>query len=465
VDWFRFYRDQGFFRLSRFVQDGTLFRCLSNEYGFKSQSLFANYSYDATTLALEYFSSSGQLYTNPPIATNALVSGASSWASMFQRAGWAFGNSRDWSDSNAFSSGVGFAIAARPQGQDVGHGFGYEGNIALWAYDSPITDPAAIGVDNQAARLAMFGYVPAVNGRLQAESNTDWDQEARGWISGWEVGANYVYAKTDITKAYPHTIFRQDAVQAYLTLNGSYTNPIPFLTNVTREVLFMRGKYFVISDRLQASSNYTYSWIWHVPNYITNNSTLQNPYTLDGGTSYNHGNGRLQYVTTTAHPSDNGNGNSKPYSFTQVTSIVQHVYGTNKIYHVDATGDWTSVNTTNVYFNPILGDSATNWVRSSDSFTRPHAIWVQNATPTNDWRFITVVYPWKAGTAEPTITPLSDLTVAVANGSDSDVISWGETNALSTLIISAVANGNAGVVVPSVIINGRATISGSARLQ
>lgn len=424
-DWFRFYRNREFHRLAQFVQSGTLMRAVSNDFGFQSRTIFTgnSYEFDATRLPAEYYSQSGQIYTNPPIVAQTNLS------AIFPRAGWVFANSRDPTDSNAFSAGVGMAIAARPKGYDTGtsaHGYNADGSFALWAYGSPITDGGAFGINQIYPKLSMAHYLPAVNGYLQAQSVSDYDEEARAYISGYETGSNYVFAHLDLTKAYPHTALRAGGLTAFLSNSGHNTNPIPNLQTVERSVLFVRNKYWVFCDHLKSSSASTYSWIFQVPNYITNNAKDNISFTQDGGTTYT--NGELRYVTTTAHP--NGSSNQKPYDFTQVTNIVKHIYDVGSTYVIDCAGSGT----TNIYFNPILGIAATNYA-SGDSFARPHVFWVQNTTPATERYFIWVHYPWPAGSAEPTITRLDDTTVAVTNGADGDVITFG-TNALATLQVN-----------------------------
>ena len=53
-----------------------------------------------------------------------------------------------------------------------------------------------------------------------------------------------------------------------------------------------------------------------------------------------------------------------------------------------------------------------------------HNIWVSNSTPANEFQFLAVVFPYRDGDPEPTITGLDDMTVRIQYGSETDNISY-----------------------------------------
>jgi hypothetical protein len=69
-----------------------------------------------------------------------------------------------------------------------------------------------------------------------------------------------------------------------------------------------------------------------------------------------------------------------------------------------------------------------------------NAVWVSNIIPTNQFHFMTVVYPVKPGEADPTFTRLDDYTVQVQIGTNNDVISFDATTTQPVNYLVPVAN-------------------------
>jgi hypothetical protein len=70
------------------------------------------------------------------------------------------------------------------------------------------------------------------------------------------------------------------------------------------------------------------------------------------------------------------------------------------------------------FVNPVTGEDYRQWRR--DDILCAHNLWINNTVPTQNWRFLAVVYPARPGEMIAAIERLDDFTVRVAE----DIISF-----------------------------------------
>lgn len=304
---------------------------------------------------------------------------------VFSKSGWVMGTSGTPTDYGSFSNSVGFIMQARPSGGDQNHTFGSDGDVQIWAYGAPVTEGGG-AYDSSQNWVGTSRNTWLINN--QYISSAQWPQnEVMAKVLAAEQGANYSYAMVETAPAFLGT-----------------TNVL----RARRHLLFMRGKYFVFYDDLQTQTNSTFAWNFHIRQPSL---THLSP-------------GAFKYTTTNLYI-------GRP----SVTNFVAHIASTNLIGYRQLDLGTSGEVETGYYTNVVASHPFTGVMgsRSSDTF-RNHALFFTNAAPATNWHFMWVLYPVTNG--NPTFTILSDNTVAVTNGSEGDVISFGETNALSTLIVA-----------------------------
>jgi hypothetical protein len=331
----------------------------------------------------------------------------------YPKEGWAFGSTYPPNTTNCFYNGVGFAFMARPRGSEAGHSPFSDLDFEIWAYGANVTDGAGGSfVGNHAS---WTHNTLQVNGLGQCETEAQPMAPVVAQIQAFTNAPDYVYLAADATQAYPHQAFLADpwagsAPSGWLT--GSFgglvgDGALSYVSAVRREILFEHHQYFVIYDTLETTNapTNTFSWVYHV--YL---DTVTNLYA-----------GSFQY--TSPIWSFTGNGAS---GIQTMGSLL-----TNCVFQVVNPGELSATNMhgTNAYSNPITGeDYYPNALRDNTSGTAnplsANSIWVANLVPTNNFHFMTVIYPVPPGGTVPVFTRLDDATVSVDNGTQTDVISF-----------------------------------------
>jgi len=180
---------------------------------------------------------------------------------------------------------------------------------------------------------------------------------------------------------------------------------MPYVAKVQRHVMFPHRKYIVLYDDLATTNNATFQWIWH---------TL--------GTNRMGSGGSFDYTVRPYLP-------DWAYPWSNVTVHVFQVVNPNLLAVTNRQG-------ANVYINPYTGMNLSAYATYDSVAPMTNAVWVTNITPTNQFHFMTVIYPVKPGDTDPTITRVDDYTVHVVQGANDDVISADPTTSPPTFLLN-----------------------------
>ena len=301
--------------------------------------------------------------------------------------GWAISSSARPSDWGAFTNGVGFAFQARPAGSRIEHSSFTDGQVELWAYGADCT---AGGAATGYAKHPMYYNGLLVNGigMMNPESPAD---PYYSRIIEFTNTQSFTYVAGDITKGYNRSNYDTTGLENMTFPFYTYaTNQVPYVSGVQRHVVFPHKKYLVIYDQMQTAIPATFQWLWHV---------------LEPTTVVNPTNCSFTYTCT------------NEYNGSNVTVYVQHIVNPALMTVTNLAG------TSYCKYNPFTKE---NYL-GADNDTGPYcngSIWAYNNAPTNNWHFLTVVYPVKWGDAAPTITRIDDYTVKVETHGISDTISF-----------------------------------------
>ena len=107
----------------------------------------------------------------------------------------------------------------------------------------------------------------------------------------------------------------------------------------------------------------------------------------------------------------------KPFSFDERTFTVDYAVGDVKV-RLRHIGYPEGLNFEDrvgmeAFVNPLTGEDYSQWRKGN--ILCGHNLWISNAVPARQWRFLTVIYPVRAGQTFPAIERLDDSTVRVAN--------------------------------------------------
>jgi hypothetical protein len=346
---------------------------------------FDNYGYSPDQFCVQYF------YPPPaPAVDNTL---ARAWLED----GWVIGNSIPTSQPNAFKNGVGFVFQARPKGGQCsdsdGHSLFSDLSYQIWAYGAAVTD-GGDGSYVQYSHVSWAHYSLCVNGMGQYQNPDEPTHPYYARILAFTNAPDYTYCAADGTECYPVDV-RNEGIDHALGCPVAYANlavtnpPLSFLKGVQRQLLFQHHRYFVVYDTLTGTSNVTYSMLYHILE-----PTMAN---LNGGS----------FTYTVTNQWTGGN---------PVTVYVAQMVPPSALNVIDLTG-------TNVQSNPFTGEN--EWGDGGSSVMPRHdALWISNKNRTNNFHFMTVIYPVAPGGTVPTITTLDDSTVSITDNGTNDVISF-----------------------------------------
>jgi hypothetical protein len=161
------------------------------------------------------------------------------------------------------------------------------------------------------------------------------------------------------------------------------------LKRFNRHVLFVRNKYFVLLDDLEASQPTAFTWLYHIK--------PDGPFNL------------------------NAHSGSFTYQIDDVKVEVVHLLGAGQLDIHDMQG-------ADGLKNSLTGEDYTeDWVRREKDkpFDVAHNLFITNKEPKKKWRFLTVILPTSPGdSSEQKIERLDDLTLKVTAFGHTDIISF-----------------------------------------
>jgi hypothetical protein len=303
--------------------------------------------------------------------------------------GWAMSSTYKPTDWNSFTNGVGFVFQARPAGGRYEHSSCTDGQVELWAYGASVSSGGAAG---GYSKHPMFYDGLMVNGigvMNQIVPPTD-PYYAR--FIAFTNSQSFTYVAADITKAFNRTNWPNGGGLGNVAypFYGYPSNTVPYVSNIQRHVVFPHKKYLVLYDQMQTTQPATFQWLWHV---------------FEPTASFNNAAASFTYTCTNNYMGSN------------VTVYVQHIVNPALMAFTNTVG------TNLAKFNPFTGENYMGKDGDSGPFYSSTQ-WAYNKTPTNNWHFMTVIYPVKWGDTPPIITRIDDYTVKVQKSGTTDTISF-----------------------------------------
>lgn len=296
---------------------------------------------------------------------------------LFKVAGWVTAVSKLPSSYEDYDEAVGMIFHCRPRG-GYSHSFFNENAFDIHAYGEVITHGG--GTTDNSDRYAdetmshnsilvdgkgqyQYGYYPLskYGGYYHRAPH-----KRAGYIVAFDKGENYVYWVGDATNAYYESA--------------------PYLKRFRRHVLFVRDKYFIIFDELRTDLAHQpgrFYWLYHIYPDVSIEFDKE----------------KLEFQ----------------YQIGKTRVKVKHIANSDDLLYEDRQG-------LDGLINPVTGEDYRKYGQDDRLFT--HNIWINNSTPTNEFEFLAVIFPYKETETEPVITKLDDLTVKVEYGGFKDVISF-----------------------------------------
>jgi len=294
------------------------------------------------------------------------------YTKLFKIAGWVTASSQPPSSHEAYKDAVGITFHCRPAG-GYSHSFWSENAFDIYAYGQVIAHGGGSTMNrDRHANDTMSHNTVLINGIGQYQDRLCNKLKRAGHISAFKEGEDYVYWLGDATDAY---------------------QTVPYLERFLRHVLFVKGRYFVFFDDLEVAKTHpsTFQWLYHF------------------------------YPKTELR--------FDPEKFQFDYRIAKTCV---KMVHIAAPEDLTFTNRQGMdgLVNPITGtDYGERWKNVAELKNRnlplfAHNLWVSSRTPAAQRHFLVVIFPYREGESEPTITRLDDLSVRVESSEVSDVISF-----------------------------------------
>ncbi len=312
--------------------------------------------------------------------------------------GWAMSGMYKPDDWNAFTNGVGFVFQARPGGSRIEHSSFTDGQVELWAYGA---NCVAAGSSGGYAKHPMYYNGLMVNGIGMMNPVPPTDPYYSKFLI-FTNNQNFTYVAADITKAFNRTNYQTPGLGNMTFPFYTYaSNAVPYVSNIQRHVVFPHKKYLVLYDQMQTTQPATFQWLWHV---------------LEPTVTMNAANASFSYTCT------------NDYNNSNVTVYVQHVVDPSLMTIRNMAG------TNLCKYNPFTGENYLGLDNDTGPFMN-NVIWANNNTPTNNWHFMTVIYPVKWGDAPPVITRVDDYTVKVQKDGLTDTINFAPAGYQPTLTL------------------------------
>jgi len=300
----------------------------------------------------------------------------------FPIAGWVMASTHPPSSREAFEQAVGIIFQARPRG-GYSHSFNSDGSFQIYAHGQQLNHGGG-----STANLDAFAYhtmshtTILVDGLGQAQSGTGQLYPTHANITAFKRSDDFTYFAGDITNAYPH---RPGYYMRWgLPLHDVYTEKdVSHLQRLVRHVLFIRGKYFVIFDDINASQPATFTWLYHI--------LPEQPFSFDPKTF------------------------TVDYAVGDVNVRLTHLAHRENLQLDDRKG-------LDAMVNPSTGEDYRELRK--DGPIPAHNLWISNVESQEQFQFLSVIFPYRRGEAVPSIQSVGDVTVRVAYDKHSDVITF-----------------------------------------
>ncbi len=310
----------------------------------------------------------------------------------FPRSGWVMAMSGPPNDPNTYQNGLGIIFAARPRG-GYSHSLACDNSFHIFGYGHDLSHAGgATPYGDACSYHSMSHNTILVDGLGQFQGRSAQSAPVIARLIAFQQSDTVTYWCGDATLAYPRT--PGEVKHWWGGLDDIYkTRDVSHLTRFNRHVLFVRNKYFVMLDDLEATKPTQFTWLYHIQ--------PEGPFNL------------------------NAHSGSFTYQLDSVKVDVVHLLGTGQLDIHDMQG-------ADGLKNPLTGEDYTSdWKkREGDKpFTVAHSLFVTNKKPQTHWRFLSVILPAPLGTStQPKIERLDDLTIKVTAFGQTDIISFDPNN-------------------------------------
>jgi hypothetical protein len=310
----------------------------------------------------------------------------------FPRSGWVMAMSGPPNDPNTYQNGLGIIFAARPRG-GYSHSLACDNSFHIFGYGHDLSHAGgATPYGDACSYHSMSHNTILVDGLGQFQGRSAQSAPVIARLIAFQQSDTVTYWCGDATLAYPRT--PGEVKHWWGGLDDIYkTRDVSHLTRFNRHVLFVRNKYFVMLDDLEATKPTQFTWLYHIQ--------PEGPFNL------------------------NAHSGSFTYQLDSVKVDVVHLLGTGQLDIHDMQG-------ADGLKNPLTGEDYTSdWKkREGDKpFTVAHSLFLTNKKPQTHWRFLSVILPAPLGTStQPKIERLDDLTIKVTAFGQTDIISFDPNN-------------------------------------
>ena len=301
---------------------------------------------------------------------------------LFPVGGWVTASTQPPGSRTSFGDAVGIIFQARPRGA-YGHSFNSDGSFQIYAYGEQVNHGGGSTVNQDAfAYHTMSHNTILVDGLGQAQHRSSQPLPMFARILAFREGVDYVYFAGDLTNAYP----RQpgDYKRWGFPIHPIYSQrDLSHLQRLIRHVIFVKGKYFVIYDDIEASKAATFTWLYHV--------LPDQPFQVDAPKM------------------------SVDYAVGKVKVRLAHLAQANSLVLEDFKG-------LEGMANRFTGEDYSTHVKPGP--LPAHNLWISNKEPARQFKFLAVVFPYKEGDPIPSIESVASSTVRVTYGTQSDTITF-----------------------------------------
>ncbi|MBT4139481.1 MAG: DUF4962 domain-containing protein [Candidatus Latescibacteria bacterium] len=306
----------------------------------------------------------------------------------FPRSGWVMTMSGPPNDPTTYNNGLGMVFAARPRG-GYSHSLACDNSFHIFGYGHDLSHAGgATPYGDACSYHSMSHNTILVDGLGQFQGRSDQAAQVIARLIAFEKSGDITYWCGDATLAYPRK--PGEVKHWWGGLDDIYKErDARHLTRFNRHVLFVRNKYFVILDDLEASKPTAFTWLYHIK--------PEGPFNL------------------------NAHSGSFTYQIDSVKVDVVHLLGAGQLDIHDMQGN-------EGLKNPLTGEDYTeDWKsREGDApFDVAHNLFMTNKEPQKKWRFLSVILPTPPDdNSEYKIERLDNLTIKVTAFGQTDIISF-----------------------------------------
>ena len=273
---------------------------------------------------------------------------------VYPAAGYVMAATKAPNDLEAFKESVGIIFQARPAG-GYSHSFHSDGSFQLYAYGEQLNHGGGSTANEDAfAYHTISHHTLLIDGLGQVQPSIGQLEPQYSRLAALGHGPGYVYFAADVTRAYPS---RPGKYQRWgFPVHAIYAERhLSYLKRFVRNVLFVRGKYFVIFDEVESDRPATYTWLYHI---------LPDSMRFDPA------------------------GFTVQYNVGAVRVKLAHAAQPGGLVLDDRKG-------TDALVNPITGEDCRRYQKKGP--LPAHSLWISNRDQAKSRRFLAVVFPYREG--------------------------------------------------------------------